>query len=293
MYYEVPATRAHSDRTVGIDVCRWRVGGGSQLVANIYDAAGQHVYRATHGLFMSPGALFLHVVRADQPEEAAVAGLLEWASAVQQEAPGAVMGIVWTHADVFGDGVCDGARWENTFLSVRSGRRGDGESVCAGHGAAEQGDCESAEAEERSQTGETWVAAHFLQHSGPLCKLEHARLVLLEWGQVEGQGGDGGGGNERINDEDVRGRVVVLDSSTDYGFWRSGGGVKLARALPVLERHGVVGMIVIGVDCFKNSKFDPCPFTISEPSIPIMLVPKAAAGALKAPNATMTAFPGV
>ena len=109
----------------------------------------------------------------------------------------------------------------------------------------------------------------------------------------EGQGGDREGGNARINDEDVRGRVVVLDSSTDYGFWRSGGGVKLARALPVLERHGVVGMIVIGVDYFKNSKFDTRPFTISEPSIPIMLVPKAAAGALKAPNATMTAFPGV
>ena len=68
-----PATRAHSDRTVGIDVHRWWVGRGSQLVANIYDAAGQRVYRATHGLFMSPGALFLHVVRADQPEEAAVA----------------------------------------------------------------------------------------------------------------------------------------------------------------------------------------------------------------------------
>ena len=94
-----PATRADNDRTVGIEVRRWGLGGQSPLVANIYDAAGQRIYRATHGFFMSPGALFLHVVRCDMPEDAAVAALLEWVAAVQQEAPGAVMGVVWTHID--------------------------------------------------------------------------------------------------------------------------------------------------------------------------------------------------
>jgi Leucine-rich repeat (LRR) protein len=94
-----PVTRADRDRTVGIEVRRWPVGRKSQLVANIYDAAGQRVYRATHGLFMSAGALFLHVVRSDMPEEEAVETLLEWVEVVQQEAPGAVMGVVWTHID--------------------------------------------------------------------------------------------------------------------------------------------------------------------------------------------------
>jgi hypothetical protein len=117
LYYEVPATRAHSDRTVGIDVCRWRVGGGSQLVANIYDAAGQRVYRATHELFMSLGALYLHAVRMNQPEDAAGAGLVEWVCAVQQEAPGAVMGIMWTHMDVFAADQSEEARaWQARVL---------------------------------------------------------------------------------------------------------------------------------------------------------------------------------
>ena len=106
-----PATRAADDRTVGVDVRRWRLGAGSPVVANVFDAAGQRVYRATHGLFMSPGALFLHVVRSDAPAEAAAAALLEWVGAVQQEAPGAAMGVVWTHLDCFRDGLCGGAGW--------------------------------------------------------------------------------------------------------------------------------------------------------------------------------------
>jgi len=91
--------RPFNDRTVGIEVRRWRLGQQSPVVANIYDAAGQRVYRATHGFFMSPGALFLHVVRSDLPEKEAVMALLEWVEAVQQEAPGAVMGVVWTYTD--------------------------------------------------------------------------------------------------------------------------------------------------------------------------------------------------
>ena len=96
------AMRADDDRTVGIDVRRWRLGGGSPVVANVYDAAGHRVYRATHGLFMSEGALFVHVLRSDMAEAAAAAALMEWVEAVQQEAPGAVMGVVWTHVDKVG-----------------------------------------------------------------------------------------------------------------------------------------------------------------------------------------------
>jgi hypothetical protein len=63
------------------------------------------VYRATHSLFMSREALFLHVVRSVNAdgtivsEGKATVTVLEWVEAVQQEAPGAVMGVVWTHDD--------------------------------------------------------------------------------------------------------------------------------------------------------------------------------------------------
>jgi GTPase SAR1 family protein len=77
--------------------------GGQQLVALIYDAAGHRVYRATHGAFMTTDALFLHVVRSDESADAAAVAMLEWVEAVQQEAPGAVMGVVWTHADLLED----------------------------------------------------------------------------------------------------------------------------------------------------------------------------------------------
>jgi GTPase SAR1 family protein len=77
-----PVTRADSNRTVGIEVRRWRVGGKLQLVVNIYDTVGQCVYRETHGLFMSAGALFLHVVRSDVREDEAVETLLEWVEVV-------------------------------------------------------------------------------------------------------------------------------------------------------------------------------------------------------------------
>ena len=110
-----PTTRPADDRTVGIDVRRWWLGEGrgkttrqqddpnGELVANIFDAAGHRVYRASHGAFMSDDALFLHVVRSDKSEEEAAAAVLEWVEAVQQEAPGAVMGVVWTHVDLLED----------------------------------------------------------------------------------------------------------------------------------------------------------------------------------------------
>jgi hypothetical protein len=93
-----PATRPADDRTVGIEVRRWWLGAGQgkttrqqddpyeedededededdeELVVHIYDAAGHRVYRASYGAFMS-------------------AAVLEWVEAVQQEAPGAVMGL--------------------------------------------------------------------------------------------------------------------------------------------------------------------------------------------------------
>jgi len=59
------------------------------------------------------------------PEDKAVASLLEWVEAVQQEAPGAVMGLVWTHADFFVDGVCGGADGQEGFLRVVGSASGE------------------------------------------------------------------------------------------------------------------------------------------------------------------------
>merc|ERR1712091_701319 len=98
---------------------------------------------------MSDGALFLHVVRSDLGAEddaaiaRAVAALLEWAEAVQQEAPGAVMGVVWTHTDCFPDYACAGAGWCQGFVRVVSGGSGSGSSggaaaAAAGGGQGEQ-----------------------------------------------------------------------------------------------------------------------------------------------------------
>ena len=79
-----PALRKEDDRTVGIDLVRWRLDPASEVVSYIYDAAGQRVYRETHPLFMSREALFLHVVRSVNADgtivsegKAAVA-VLEW-----------------------------------------------------------------------------------------------------------------------------------------------------------------------------------------------------------------------
>jgi len=114
-----PTTRAADDRTVGIDVRRWWLGGSKgffkdkELVVNIYDNAGQRVYRASHPLFMTDDALFLHVVKSDASEDEAVMAVLEWVEAVQQAAPGAVMGIVWTRSDL----VC-GLQWEEIGSSL-------------------------------------------------------------------------------------------------------------------------------------------------------------------------------
>jgi len=58
---------------------------------------------AAAGNSQCPKALFLHVVCSDAPEGTAADTVLAWLEAVQQEAPGAVMGVVFTHADLVAD----------------------------------------------------------------------------------------------------------------------------------------------------------------------------------------------
>ena len=179
-----PARRAARDRTVGIDVRRWPVGGRSPLVVNVYDAAGHRVYRATHGLFMSDGALFLHVARCDfgAADDAAavaaavaraVAALLEWAEAVQQEAPGAVMGVVWTHADCFPDYVCAGAGWCQGFVRVVSGDGGGSGGSGGGAAVAAAG----------GGQGEHWAAVWCRQPKGAPCALEGVGVAAVPLGR--------------------------------------------------------------------------------------------------------------
>ena len=269
-----PATRADNDRTVGIEVRRWRLGGRSDLIANIYDAAGQRVYRATHGFFMSAGALFLHVVRCDLSEDAAVAALLEWVEAVQQEAPGAVMALVWTHSDWFTDGVCSGAGGQPGFLRMTG-----------------------------STGGETaaWIAMRYLQQlSGVPCTPTDVCIVHCghcfemkmrrreeDCGSVIVQ--------QRVETwgEDVRGKVALVKSTHNNIVVR----IDIQDILPDLQSRGAVGIVVILNDfVYMNyamvilgklsSSLGPAA------SIPIMLISERDAGALALPGAKLTAFPG-
>jgi len=107
---EEPASRAYDDRTVGIDVRRVKK---NDTVINFYDAAGHEVYRASHGMFMSADAMFVHVVRSNTSEKEAVDALLSWIEAVNHEVPGAVMGVVWTHLD------CSKVNQESVLQSVQ------------------------------------------------------------------------------------------------------------------------------------------------------------------------------
>ena len=54
---------------------------------------------AAAGNSQCPKALFLHVVCSDAPEGTAADTVLAWL----EEAPGAVMGVVFTHADLVAD----------------------------------------------------------------------------------------------------------------------------------------------------------------------------------------------
>jgi hypothetical protein len=115
---------------------------------------------------MSEGALFLHVVRSDAAEDEAAASLLEWAEAVQQEAPGAAMGVVWTHADCFSDYACAGAGWCQGFVRAAGG------SSSHGGGAAAAGGGE----------GKQWAATWCRQQRGAPCALEGVGVVAVPSG---------------------------------------------------------------------------------------------------------------
>ena len=105
-----PSLRPPDDRTVGIDVRRWLPDPTLSVVARVYDAAGQRVYRATHGLCTSAGALYVLAIspfelspvdtqsrlksREDAEEE-----IWSWLEAVQVQVPGACFAVIWTHLD--------------------------------------------------------------------------------------------------------------------------------------------------------------------------------------------------
>jgi len=262
-----PATRADSDRTVGIEVRRWRLGGQTPLVANIHDAAGQRVYRATHGFFMSAGALFLHVVRCDMPEEKAVAALLEWVEAVQQEAAGAVMGLVWTHFDWFADGTCSGAIGQPCFLRVTGSA--DGETP-------------------------TWIATCYLQQLlGELSPLKYVGVVNCGYlGQRQEMHRDVDS-QQRVETEDVQGKVALFECISTYDILI----VDIKASLPRVQSRGAVGVVVVisdyyytheAVAIFSNLSASLCAIAC----IPIMLIQKSEASALTRLGVKLTAFPG-
>jgi len=267
-----PVTRADNDRIVGIDVRRWRVGGRSPLVANIYDAAGQRVYRATHGFFMSPGALFLHVVRCDMPEDASVSALLEWVEAVQQEAPGAVMGVVWTHTDWFFHGLCSGAGWQPGFLCVT----GAVNFLASG------------------------IEMLYLHQNVAPCAMKDVGVVKVdkesEDGETEQKKRRSVAGTiamEGVGYGDMQGKVALVDLQDTWE--RDVIIQKMKVALPKLVRSGALGLIVVTNDYYFRSipALDKINAILSDvASIPIMLIREIHAEALVPTGVTITAFPG-
>ncbi|KAJ1483264.1 hypothetical protein T484DRAFT_1800922 [Baffinella frigidus] len=99
----VPSTRDKDDRTVGIDIRRWMPDRKGSVVARVYDAAGQTVYRATHSLCISSGAMYVLVLSAAGSRTATVEEVWSWLEAVQVQAPGAFVAVVWTHLDLLSD----------------------------------------------------------------------------------------------------------------------------------------------------------------------------------------------
>jgi len=274
-----PATRADNDRTVGIEVRRWRLGKNSPLVANIFDAAGQRVYRATHGFFMSAGALFLHVVRSDMAEEAAVAALLEWVEVVQQEAPGAVMGVVFTHSDWFTDGVCCGTGLQQGFLRMTGSAGGD---------------------------NTTWIVMQTL-----LTRRGHRQswlkdVEIVDLGSLNDRDERKRKENEaekahlRIETGNVQGKVALIDLSTSW-YWiissDEGADSIQTSILDVQSRGGVGVVFVIHDVVYKDEKsLNDLPILASlctTASIQIMLIPKKDVAALAFLGGKLTAFRGV
>ena len=251
-----PATRRDDDRTVGIDVRGWWLGGGSPVVVNIYDAAGQRVYRASHGLFMSEGALFLHVVRGDASEDAAVEALLEWVEAVQQEAPGAAMGVVWTHRDRFVDGVCDcGSGFLCGYLCTT--------------------DIEEA----------TTVAMRYLQRTGPAVQIKDTSVVFVD---LNHDVDEKTGGITRS----VSGLVAMVDLSQTF---TSNLPKTLRRFVAELYYQSPVAVIaVVGQDVFDASDEERTLLLALTPlpSIPVMLIKTGTADALARTGARVSSFPG-
>eukprot|EP00286_Rhodomonas_abbreviata_P001108 CAMPEP_0181288846 /NCGR_PEP_ID=MMETSP1101-20121128/560_1 /TAXON_ID=46948 /ORGANISM="Rhodomonas abbreviata, Strain Caron Lab Isolate" /LENGTH=2036 /DNA_ID=CAMNT_0023393015 /DNA_START=546 /DNA_END=6656 /DNA_ORIENTATION=+ len=114
-----PCLRPKEDRTVGIDVRRWspehvqildpvrakeshksdmEIKKNTGLVVHIYDAAGQKVYRATHGIFFSPEALFVLTINAQ--DETAADAILMWMEVLQQHCSNPLVLLVFTHMDI-------------------------------------------------------------------------------------------------------------------------------------------------------------------------------------------------
>jgi len=249
-------------------------------VANIYDAAGQRVYRATHGFFMSPGALFLHVVRCDSPEEKSVAGLLEWVEAMQQEAPGAVMGIVWTHIEHFGGSLCASAGWQEGFLYVAGTTAG--------------------------------FEMHYLHHHGAPCSLkdvgvalfnaESTECFLKEASGMDDAAGDNTNVMSGVGAGGLQGKVALIDLRNKFNRLMISQDIK--TALPLLVCAGALGLIVVINDCYFQSIVpsnhfqwillldEIKPLFADVASIPIIFIRKMHTEALTPTGAIITAFHG-
>lgn len=180
---------------------------------------------------------------------------------MQQEAPGAVMSIVWTHADCFNDSVC-GKGWRQGYMKLA--------------GAA--------------GTNEKWMDMWYLQRSGVICRLEDVDLVTIRDLAVHANAPAVTLGNADP-DEDVRGKVAVMHIAKDNG---EGSAVveKISKALLHLDPRGALVVIAIVSDQLfdQTNHLKAMLASILASSIPIMIIPARERHTLTQSTA-LTAFP--
>jgi hypothetical protein len=91
------------DRTVGLDQSNWNLGldDGSTVRSKILDFAGQEEYYLTHKLFLTSGALYVVAFDASKYSPRNFhRTVLFWVLGIQNAAPGTVLVIAATHADL-------------------------------------------------------------------------------------------------------------------------------------------------------------------------------------------------
>jgi len=195
---------------------------------------------------------------------------------VQQEAPGAVMGIVWTHVDHFCGSLCTSADWQKGFLYVA-----DVTKECA------------------------VFEMYYLHLHGASCSLKDVVVARVDavpndMAKVMDDAASGTGTNAMsgVGKGDFEGKVAMIDLRNKLD--RRVISLNIKTALPFLVCAGALALIVVINDYYFQSYHFQSILSLDEikplfsdvASIPIMFIQKMHAEALTPTGVIITAFHG-